>query len=182
MSKESRLAINEDLFRYYGKSRKKSRLFCPLEIKYLILLRKLHYAKSNFIRIYYKLRLQKMSRKTHIQIPYDATIGRGFYIGHLGTIVINSAVVMGDNINIATGVTIGQTNRGAKKGCPTIGNDVWIGTNAVIVGKVNIGNDVLIAPNAYVNTDVPNHSLVIGNPATIHHKENATADYIFNRI
>ena len=46
---------------------------------------------------------------------------------------------------------------------PTIGNDVWIGVNATIVGKVSIGDDVLIAPNAFVNCDIPSHSVVFGN-------------------
>lgn len=81
-------------------------------------------------------------------------------------------------MNIATGVTIGKTNRGNSKGTPTIGNHVWIGTNAVIVGNITVGDDVLIAPNAYVNVDVPAHSVVVGNPAVIHAKENATEAYI----
>ena len=63
-----------------------------------------------------------------------------------------------------------------------IGNDVWIGANAVVVGKINIGTDVLIAPNSFVNFDVPPHSVVVGNPAKIIHKENATEYYIENRV
>ena len=59
---------------------------------------------------------------------------------------------------------------------------MWIGTGAVIVGKIRIGDDVLIAPNSYVNVDVPSHSIVVGNPATIHHRENATQGYIENII
>ncbi len=59
-----------------------------------------------------------------------------------------------------------------------IGNRVWIGVNATVVGKVTIGDDVLIAPGAFVNFDVPSHSVVLGNPAQIHHKENATEGYI----
>lgn len=102
----------------------------------------------------------------------------GFYIGHCGRIIINPRTVLGKNINIATGVTIGQENRGKRKGCPIIGDNVWIGTNAVIVGNITIGTDVLIAPLAYVNFDVPDHSIVIGNPAKIIHRENATEGYI----
>ncbi|HOO79472.1 MAG TPA: serine acetyltransferase, partial [Lachnospiraceae bacterium] len=55
---------------------------------------------------------------------------------------------------------------------------VWIGTNAVIVGNITIGDDVMIAPGAYVTTDVPAHSIVIGNPAVIRHRDNATEGYI----
>ena len=50
--------------------------------------------------------------------------------------------------------------------------------NATVVGNVTIGDDVLIAPGAFVNFDVPSHSVVIGNPAQIHHKENATEGYV----
>ena len=59
-----------------------------------------------------------------------------------------------------------------------IGDCVFVGINSTIVGAIHIGNDVLIAPNSYVNIDVPDHSIVIGNPATIHHRENATKDYV----
>jgi serine O-acetyltransferase len=52
----------------------------------------------------------------------------------------------------------------------------------VIVGKITIGNNVLIAPGAYVNVDVPDNSIVIGNPATIKSREDATAGYIQNKV
>ena len=52
----------------------------------------------------------------------------------------------------------------------------------MVVGNVKIGTDVLIAPLAYVNFDVPDHSVVIGNPAKIIHKDNATEDYVCNRV
>lgn len=102
------------------------------------------------------------------------------YIGHPYCITINQKAVLGSNVNIHKGVTIGQENRGKRKGVPTIGNKVWIGINAIIVGGIVIGDDVLIAPGAYVNCNVPSHSVVIGNPCVIHHKENAT-DYYINR-
>lgn len=97
-------------------------------------------------------------------------------------ITINPKAILGKNINIHKGVTIGQENRGKRKGVPIIGNEVWIGINSTIVGNVSIGNDVLIAPNSYVNCDVPDHSIVIGNPCIIKHRDNATEDYINNRI
>lgn len=59
---------------------------------------------------------------------------------------------------------------------------MWIGINAVIVGKVNIGNDVLIAPNSYVNCDVPDHSIVFGNPCIIKYRDNATEGYVNRKI
>lgn len=117
-----------------------------------------------------------------LEISRNTIIGKGFYIGHPWGITINPKVVLGDNINIHKGVVIGQQNRGKKQGCPVIGNCVWIGINAAIVGKIKIGNDVLIAPNSYINCDIPDHSIVFGNPCIIKHCDNATEGYINNIV
>ena len=67
-------------------------------------------------------------------------------------------------------------------GVPVIGDNVQIGINATIIGGICIGDDVLIAPNAFVNFDVPSHSIVIGNPGIIIHREEATKDYVCFRV
>lgn len=85
-------------------------------------------------------------------------VGKGFYLGHFGMIVINGEVKIGDNCNINQGVTIGAENRRKRKGVPVIGNRVWIGASSVVVGRISIGNNVLIAPLTYVNFDVPDNS------------------------
>jgi len=113
-----------------------------------------------------------------IQIPPGAAIGNGLYIGHFGYIVVNPRARIGRNCNLNPGVVIGQTNRGIRKGAPTLGDNVWIGAGAVLVGKISIGDRVLIAPNAYVNFDVPPCSLVIGNPGKIISAEDPVAGYI----
>lgn len=176
--------FEKDLYRYYGNKgeNKLKKIFRPLEIKYIYYLRKCQCTENKLIKIYYKLKLRKISQKTLIQIYPETKIGDGFYIGHFGRIIINPNAILGNNINIATGVVIGQENRGKRKGLPIIGNECWIGSNAVIVGNVRIGNDVLIAPLSYVNFDVPDHSIVIGNPAKIISKEEATKEYINNKI
>ena len=61
---------------------------------------------------------------------------------------------------------------------PVIGNNVWIGVNSTIVGKIRIGDDVLIAPNTYINCDISDHSVVFGNPCIIKHRDNATEGYL----
>lgn len=150
---------------------------------------------SRYLRVYHYL-LRKAQTSTGIKkqvfhdlllahsLPHgielsDETItGKGLYIGHAYCITVNKKAVLGENVNIHGGVLIGRENRGKRKGAPTIGNYVWIGMNAAIVGKVTVGDDVLIAPNAYVNFDVPDHSIVIGNPGKIYHCDNATKDYI----
>ena len=100
------------------------------------------------------------------------------YLGHPYNITVAGDCIIGKNANLHKGCTIGRENRGKRKGVPTIGDNVWVGINAVIVGNIRIGNDVVIAPNAFVNFDVPDHSVVIGNPGTIHKKENATYGYV----
>lgn len=184
MNKEIKDKIKKDIFRFYGEYKLsfKEKIFEPRELKYMKIFRKVNGTRNIIVKNYYKFLLHKLSKKTMIQIPHSTQIGEGFYIGHCGRVIINHNVTIGRNVNVATGVTIGKINRGSKKGTPSIGDNVWIGTNAVIVGKISIGTDVVIAPNAYVNFDVPDHSVVIGNPGVIHFKSNATKDYICNTV
>ena len=172
--------FRKDLYRYYGDKGEsfKNRLFRPLELKYICTFRKAQAASNFLTRVHYRMKLRRLSLKSHIQIPSSTKIGEGFYIGHHGPIIINPKAVLGKNINIAAGVTIGQENRGKRAGTPIIADNCWIGANSVIVGNIKIGTDVLIAPLSFVNFDVPDHSIVIGNPAKIIHKENATEGYI----
>ena len=178
------LTFQKDLYRWYGEAGEsfKNRILRPIEIKYLYTFRKLQCSKNFLLKLYYKLKLRRLSIKSQIQIPFGTKVGEGFYIGHSGRIIINPRAVLGKNINIATGVTIGQENRGKRVGVPTIGDNCWIGTNAVIVGNITIGSDVLIAPLSFVNFDVPDHSIVVGNPAKIISRENATEGYINNIV
>lgn len=105
--------------------------------------------------------------KFGVLIPHAATIGRGFYIGHIRNIVVSDHVVIGDNCNISHGVSIGQANRGARKGTAVIGHNVYIGPGAKIVGAVHIGNHVAIGANCVVTTDVPDYAVVVGVPGRV---------------
>lgn len=140
-------------------------------------IRFIYYYRNQNKNIIYKVLFKIMSNKYGLEI-FSEDIGEGLYIGHPYWITINPKVKIGKNCNIHKGVTIGQENRGKRKGVPIIGDRVWIGVNATIVGRVSIGNDVLVAPNTYINIDVPSHSIVIGNPCKIILKENATNEYI----
>ena len=176
--------FSKDLYRYYGDEGEgiARRLLRPIELKYIALFRKANACRFKPLKLYYTVRLKRMSYKTHIQLPARTEIGEGFYIGHSGRVIIHPEAKIGKNVNVGTGVTIGYENRGERKGAPTIKGRCWIGTNAVVVGKVTIGEDVMIAPLTFVNFDVPEHSIVIGNPAKIIHKENATQEYICNEV
>ena len=122
-----------------------------------------------------------MQRHYGIQIPSATRIGKGFYIGHYGTIIVNAKAIIGDNVNISQGVTIGQANRGQHKGVPVIGNEVYIGPGAKIVGKVVIGNNVAIGANAVVTNDVPDNACVAGVPARIINMKGAEG-YVINKV
>ena len=176
--------FSKDLYRYYGEKGESffRKLLRPTELKYIALFRKAEKCKFVPLKLYYTVKLKFMSYKTHIQIPARTKIDEGFYIGHTGRVIIHPDAKLGKNMNVGTGVTIGYENRGERKGAPTFDGECWIGTNSVIVGNIRIGEDVMIAPLTFVNFDVPAHSIVIGNPAKIIHKENATKDYICNKI
>jgi serine O-acetyltransferase len=88
--------------------------------------------------------------------------GKGFHIVHPERVRIHPAVVIGDRVGVMHGVTIG-TNM--YPGAPVIGNDVFIGANATIIGKIRIGDGARIAANTLVISDVPPGTMAIGVPA-----------------
>lgn len=102
-----------------------------------------------------------------ISLPDETDIGPGFYIGHWGGIVINARAIIGKNFNLSQGVTIGQTNRGQRKGTPVIGDNVYVGPGAKIIGRISIGNDAAIGANAVVTKDVPPRGVAVGIPAQV---------------
>lgn len=146
--------------------------------KWLKYFRKIQTCSNKYLRLYFRARYRALCRRRGIEIPSNTKIGEGLYLGHVYNITINPQAVIGKNCNIHKGIVIGQTNRGPKKGVPVIGNSVWIGINAAIVGGITIGDDVMIAPNSFVNCDIPSHSVVFGNPCIIKPRENATEEYV----
>lgn len=151
-------------------------------LRFLKYLRRAQCTNNRLLKFLCKLILRRYRLKYGLEISPSTSIGKGLYLGHAFNITINPKAVIGDWCNIHKGVVIGQENRGKRKGVPNIGNKVWIGINAAIVGNITIGDDVLIAPNSYVNCDVPSHSIVFGNPCIIKHRDNATEGYINNIV
>lgn len=137
---------------------------------------------NGIMKQFYRILYHFSAKRSHIEIDNSAKISGGLYIGHPYSITVNGKAVIGENCNLHKGATIGQENRGTRKGAPTLGNSVWVGINSTIVGNITVGDDVLIAPNTYVNCDVPSHSVVFGNPCIIKHRDNATEDYINNKV
>jgi serine O-acetyltransferase len=170
-----------DLYRYGGlvdlKGFLKGLMFPGF--RYLYIYRKAQKYKNNqFIYFFFRLLKRRFKIKHGYEIDFDAQIGEGIYLSsHPGHVIVGP-IRIGKYCNINHSVTIGRTYKNGKIGRPTIGDFVWIGTGAVIVGEIEIGKNVLIAPNSYVNFDVPENSLVLGNPAKIYPKENPTKYYI----
>ena len=146
------------------------------------LFRKAQTVKNPILKKVWNFFLMRKGKKYGIEIGHTVDVGPGLYIGHPFGITINGRVKIGRNCNIHKGCTIGQENRGIRKGIPVIGDNVWIGVNSTIVGNIQVGNDVLIAPNTYVNCNVPDHSIAIGSPCRIIHRDNATESYISNKV
>ena len=103
---------------------------------------------------------------TGIDLPCEVKMGRRCVIEHFGDIIISGDTVMGDEVVIRNGVTLGLKRTG-ERGAPTLGNRVDIGAGAKILGPVHIGDDVIIGANAVVITDIPPNSLAVGVPARI---------------
>lgn len=140
-------------------------LFTP-GCTYIYIFRHASEAKFIITKLFWLTLLHVTKVITGIQIPVVTTIDRGMRILHFGAIVVNPGAVIGKNFNIAQGVLIGNSG-GKHAGVPTIGDNVYCGANSIIIGGITIGNDVLIAPGAFVNFDVPDNSIVIGNPGKI---------------
>ncbi len=128
--------------------------------------------------IFFGLFFQKITEIiTGISLPYSAQIGKEFYIGHFGGIIINSKAIIGNNCNISQGVTIGISGRGERRGVPIIGNNVYIGANAVIAGNLTVGDNVVIGANSLVTESVEPNITVVGVPAK-KVSDNTSEDYI----
>lgn len=119
-----------------------------------------------------------------MQLPLDTRIGPGLAIAHCFGVVVNRNTVLGSNVTLFHGVTIGQgdeisLNGKRKTHYPVIEDDVWIGPHAVIAGNVRVGRGSRIMAGAVVVKDVLPHSMVAGNPSSIV-KEDCLPD-VFNR-
>ena len=104
---------------------------------------------------------------TGADIHPGATIGKSFFIDHATGVVIGETAVIGDHVIIYQGVTLGGVSSSKGKRHPTIGNNVVIGTGAIVLGNITIGNNVRIGAGSVVLKDIPDDSTVVGIPGEI---------------
>lgn len=121
---------------------------------------------SNLFYSYFYYYSSKLSRNNDLTIGVKVLGKNNTKFPHPIGIVIGKYVKIGYGCTIYQNVTIGaKTDQEANiKNYPTIGNNVVIGTNSVIIGKINIGNNVFIGASTFVNKDIPDNVVVYGNP------------------
>ena len=118
---------------------------------------KKHYFLARFL-------CEKAKRKTGIEIHPGASIGDNFFIDHGSGVVIGETAIIGNNVTIYHGVTLGGTSLDKIKRHPTVMDNVMIGAGAKILGNIIIGKNTKIGANAVVTKDIPNDSIVVGVP------------------
>jgi serine O-acetyltransferase len=114
-----------------------------------------------------RLLSEVVHRMTGIDIHPGATIGRGFFIDHGTGVVIGGTAIVGNDVTIYQGVTLGGTSLQRKKRHPTICDNVVVGSGAAVLGDITIGENVKIGANSVVVKDVPPNSTVVGIPGRV---------------
>ena len=123
--------------------------------------------------------LRRWGYRMGISIPYDTEIGAGLYIGHHGAIVVNHEAKIGRAVNINHDVTIGVAFGGKYPGAPVIGDRVYIGPGARVIGGITVGNDAAIGANCVVTRPVPENAVVAGVPGEVISTKGSAA-YVIN--
>jgi serine O-acetyltransferase len=119
---------------------------------------------------------------TGIEIHPAATIGNSLFIDHGMGVVIGETTIIGDNVTLYQGVTLGGTGKEKGKRHPTIGDNVVIGAGAKVLGNITVGSNSYIGANAVVIEDVPDNSTVVGVPGRITKQEGKKIDVSLDHI
>ena len=110
---------------------------------------------------------QRGVRKTGIEIHPGAQIGKGFFIDHGNGVIIGETTIIGDNVTLYQGVTLGGTGKEQGKRHPTLGNNIMIGAGAKVLGSCTIGDNCKIGAGSVVLCDVPSGATVVGVPGRV---------------
>ena len=113
-------------------------------------------------------------RKTGIEIHPGAQIGKGFFIDHGNGVIIGETTIVGDNVTLYQGVTLGGTGKEQGKRHPTIGNNVMISAGAKVLGSFTIGDNSKIGAGSVVLEEVPPNSTVVGVPGRVVKRNNVS--------
>ena len=128
------------------------------------------YTKGHFFLARYLS--QRSARRTGIEIHPGATIGRGLFIDHGHGVVIGETAIIGNNVTLYQGVTLGGTGKESGKRHPTIGDNVMISAGAKVLGSFEIGDNCKIGAGSVVLSPVPSNCTVVGIPGRIVKRNN----------
>lgn len=123
------------------------------------------YAKKHFFLARWVS--QRGVRKTGIEIHPGAEIGKRFFIDHGNGVIIGETTIIGDNVTLYQGVTLGGTGKEQGKRHPTLGNNIMVGAGAKVLGSCTIGDNCKIGAGSVVLGDVPPGSTVVGVPGRV---------------
>lgn len=129
-----------------------------------------HYAKGHFFRARYIS--QKAARKTGIEIHPGAQIGKGFFIDHGTGVIIGETTIIGDNVTLYQGVTLGGTGKETGKRHPTLEDNVMVSAGAKVIGSFTVGENSKIGAGSVVLEEVPPNCTVVGVPGRIVKRDN----------
>lgn len=115
---------------------------------------------------------QRGVRKTGIEIHPGAQIGKNFFVDHGNGVIIGETAVIGDNVTLYQGVTLGGTGKETGKRHPTVGNNVMISAGAKVLGSFTIGDNSKIGAGSVVLEEVPPNSTVVGVPGRVVKRNN----------
>ncbi len=126
-----------------------------------------HFLYSMNIPFFPRLISQMALFYTGIELHPGAKIGRRFFVDHGAGVVVGETAVIGENVTIYQGVTLGGTGKSKGRRHPTVGDGVVIGAGAIVLGDITIGESSRIGAGAVVTSSVPPHATVVGNPARV---------------
>ena len=134
--------------------------------------RKAHkqYLKGHYFRA--RRISQKAARKTGIEIHPGAVIGKGFFIDHGSGVIIGETTIIGDNVTLYQGVTLGGTGKETGKRHPTLCDNVMVSAGAKVIGSFTIGENSKIGAGSVVLEEVPPNCTVVGVPGRIAKRDN----------
>ena len=150
----------------------------PLEVllypsfRVMLSYRKAHkqYLKGHYFRA--RRISQKAARRTGIEIHPGAVIGKGFFIDHGSGVIIGETTIIGDNVTLYQGVTLGGTGKETGKRHPTLCDNVMVSAGAKIIGSFTIGENSKIGAGSVVLEEVPPNCTVVGVPGRIVKRDN----------
>ena len=147
-------------------------VFLYPSFKAILKYRKAHrlYEKKHYFLA--RLISQRAARKTGIEIHPGATIGKGLFIDHGHGVVIGETAIIGDNVTLYQGVTLGGTGKEHGKRHPTLEDNVMVGTGAKVLGSITIGANSMIGAGSVVLENVPPNSTVVGVPGRVVKRDN----------